>query len=126
MIPHGWNEFNSLAAFFPESFELTGQEQYLFAWVVKNEKDVQAWLEDLGGWDGSIYDADPVDAAGFISRAEHLFSLPTKSNLPDLSWVVRGWIAYEGADEVSMVGEGENYWMIVYYTLGSYVQLPEI
>ena len=82
---------------------------------------MQAWLEDSGGWGGTIYDAELVDATGFISRAERLFSLPKKSSLPDLGWVVRGRVAYEGIYEVSMVGEGKDHWLIIYYTLSSYI-----
>ena len=120
MIAYGWTEFNSIAAFFPEGFEPTGQEKYLFAWVVESENEVQSWLVEDSGWDGTIYDAASIDTARFVEKAESLFHLPRKAILPDLSWITKGWIVYEGSDEVSMVGEGAGRWLIVYYSLGSY------
>ena len=121
MYPYSWTKWNSVAAFESHDFEPSERGQYLYAWTVETAEEVQAWLEDSGGWGGTIYDAELVDATGFISRAERLFSLPKKSSLPDLGWVVRGRVAYEGIYEVSMVGEGKDHWLIIYYTLSSYI-----
>ncbi len=121
MYPYGWTKWNSVAAFESHDFEPSERGQYLYAWTVETAEEAQVWLEDSGGWDGTIYDAELVDATGFISCTERLFSLPKKSSLPDLGLVVRGWVAYEGIDEVSMVGEGKDRWLIIYHKLSSYI-----
>ena len=85
MYLYGWTKQNSVAAFESEDFEPSERGQSLYAWMVETAEEVQAWLEDSGGWEGTIYDAELVDATGFISRSERLFSLPKKSCFPDLS-----------------------------------------
>ena len=69
---------------------MTRQEQYLFAWVVKSESEVQSWLVEDSGWDETIYDAESVDTVRFGEKVESLFKLPRKAMLPDLSWITRG------------------------------------
>lgn len=122
MEPYGWTMLNSVATFGPESFPSGDRKKWLYAWIVKDIQKVQAWLEKDSGWDGTLYDAEPIEASAFVQKAEQLFALPKKAILPDLSWVKRGWVAYEAEEKVSMMGEGDDQWIIIYYTLGNYVE----